>query len=73
VFVGFQRYVKKYENLVDYIVFDIQDGIENRIEEVQVKDLKKFLRDNDMNNDTTGVRFISKYPSDNFCTMYCYR
>ena len=73
MFVGFKRYIKKYENLVDYIVFDIQDGIENRIEEVQVKDLKKFLRDNDMNDDTTGVRFISKYPNDNFCTMYCYR
>lgn len=72
MFVNFTDYVKKYKEKVDVIVLDIDDGIENKIIETPSEDIMKFIKNNNLDNDTIGVKFITRYPNENFCTIYCY-
>lgn len=72
MFVGFSKYVDKYKDKVDTIVLDIDDGITNEIVEVKSDDIKKYIKKNGLTDDVIAVKFITKYPDDDFCTMYCY-
>lgn len=76
MYVGFEQKINEYKNDVDYIVIDLTEDVEEFAQEsvykIKSEDIIEFIEDNNMNNDTIGVLYATRYPSDNYCTLYCY-
>lgn len=76
MYVGFEQKINEYKNDVDYIVIDLTEDVEEFAQEsvykIKSEDIIEFIEDNNMNNDTIGVLYTTRYPSDNYCTLYCY-